>query len=249
MPGGPGERRRARVLRAVPGRAGHAERRARDGGVRAERRLRRAPQGQAVCAASGVAGICLARLAEAASPGPSGSPSLVRWLCLCLGKLWENARDAQAEAFVSLSAPEAVAALLGHPAPDARAAAVYALGALVYVPEEGEPRADEAEAPDTPAAVAARPFRRRRSERRRAARPFRARNSERRRALGAERVRRARARRRRARGGVSDPPRGHGRVARRPRGNRRGDRAAGVRARALVPGGGGGVRTRAELRG
>ena len=108
------------------------------------------PKGQAVCAASGVAGICLARLAEAASPGPSGSPSLVRWLCLCLGKLWENARDAQAEAFVSLSAPEAVAALLGHPAPDARAAAVYALGALVYVPEEGEPRADEAEAPDTP---------------------------------------------------------------------------------------------------
>ena len=108
------------------------------------------PKGQAVCAASGVAGICLARLAEAASLGPSGSPSLVRWLCLCLGKLWENARDAQAEAFVSLSAPEAVASLLGHPAPDARAAAVYALGALVYVPEEGEPRADEAEAPDTP---------------------------------------------------------------------------------------------------
>ena len=108
------------------------------------------PKGQAACAASGVAGICLARLAEAASLGPSGSPSLVRWLCLCLGKLWENARDAQAEAFVSLSAPEAVASLLGHPAPDARAAAVYALGALVYVPEEGEPRADEAEAPDTP---------------------------------------------------------------------------------------------------
>ena len=45
MPGGPGEGRRARVLRAVPGRAGHAERGARDGGVRAERRLRRAPQG------------------------------------------------------------------------------------------------------------------------------------------------------------------------------------------------------------
>ena len=102
------------------------------------------PKGQAACAASGVAKICLARLAPAASVGPSGSPLLVRWLCLCLGKLWENARDAQSEAFAS-QAPDAVASLMGHPTPDARAAAVYALGALVYVPEEGESGADEPE--------------------------------------------------------------------------------------------------------
>jgi regulator-associated protein of mTOR len=102
------------------------------------------PKGQAACAASGVARICLERLAHAASVGPSGSPLLVRWLCLCLGKLWENARDAQTEAF-ACGAPEAVASLLGHPTPDARAAAVYALGALVYVPEEGESCVDEDE--------------------------------------------------------------------------------------------------------
>ena len=102
------------------------------------------PKGQAACAASGVARICLERLAHAASVGPSGSPLLVRWLCLCLGKLWENARDAQTDAF-ACGAPEAVASLLGHPTPDARAAAVYALGALVYVPEEGESCVDEDE--------------------------------------------------------------------------------------------------------
>ena len=103
------------------------------------------PKGQAACAASGVAKICLARLAPAASVGPSGSPLLVRWLCICLGKLWENARDAQREAFAS-GAPDAVASLLGHPSPDARAAAAFALGALVYVPEEGESRADDLDA-------------------------------------------------------------------------------------------------------
>ena len=45
VPSRPGEGRRARVLRAVPGRTGHAERGAGDGGVCAERRVRRTPQG------------------------------------------------------------------------------------------------------------------------------------------------------------------------------------------------------------
>ena len=199
------------------------------------------PKGQAVCAASGVAGICLARLAEAASPGPSGSPSLVRWLCLCLGKLWENARDAQAEAFVSLSAPEAVAALLGHPAPDARAAAVYALGALVYVPEEGRAARDgrrrtrrrgRARLPSTALRAAAPPpFRRSAklgaSPRRRRTRSARS-SAPPKRAVACQIL-----------PGVTDAPR------------RRAETAVaigrGVRARARS-GGGGGVRTRAELR-
>jgi regulator-associated protein of mTOR len=59
----------------------------------------------------------------------------VRWLCLCVGKLWENFKSLQGEAFLS-GAPEAIAPLLAHPIPDVRAAAVYALGALIYVPPD-----------------------------------------------------------------------------------------------------------------
>ena len=87
-------------------------------------------KGQAVVASSGLMPICLAHLPAAASP--AGSPLFARWLCLCLGKLWDNFRGLQAEAFRG-GAAEGVAPLLAHPTPDARAAAVYALGALIYV--------------------------------------------------------------------------------------------------------------------
>ena len=90
------------------------------------------PKGQAVCASSGLLHICLNHLPAAASPG--GSPLFVRWLCLCMGKLWENYPELQAEAFAARAA-ESVASLLAHPTPDVRAAAVSALGALVRVPD------------------------------------------------------------------------------------------------------------------
>ena len=45
-------------------------------------------KGQAVVAGSGLMPICLNHLPHAASP--AGSPLFVRWLCLCLGKLWDN---------------------------------------------------------------------------------------------------------------------------------------------------------------
>ena len=88
-------------------------------------------KGQSVVAASGLMPICLSHLPSAASP--AGSPLFVRWLCLCMGKLWENFYALQADAFMAQAA-ESIAPLLGHPTPDARAAAVYALGALIYVP-------------------------------------------------------------------------------------------------------------------
>ena len=90
------------------------------------------PKGQAVCASSGLLHICLNNLPAAASPG--GSPLFVRWLCLCVGKLWENNSEIQAEA-IAARAVESVASLLAHPTPDVRAAAVFALGALVRVPD------------------------------------------------------------------------------------------------------------------
>ena len=91
------------------------------------------PKGQTVCAQSGLMQICLSHLPQASSP--AGSPLFVRWLCLCVGKLWENFKSLQGEAFLS-GAPEAIAPLLAHPIPDVRAAAVYALGALIYVPPD-----------------------------------------------------------------------------------------------------------------
>lgn len=104
-------------------------------------------KGQQACASSGVLRICLQHLPNAA--GPTGSPLLVRWLCLCMGKLWENVLDSTKEAF-AIGASDAVASLLQHPTPDARAAAVFALGALVYVPEEGTgDEADTSRSADT----------------------------------------------------------------------------------------------------
>ena len=51
-----------------------------------------------------------------------------------MGKLWENNSEIQAEA-IAARAVESVASLLAHPTPDVRAAAVFALGALVRVPD------------------------------------------------------------------------------------------------------------------
>jgi regulator-associated protein of mTOR len=93
-------------------------------------------KGQNACADAGVLRICLHLLPGAASR-EHGSPLLVRWLCLLMGKLWENVLATTKEAF-GCGAPDAVASLLQHPTPDARAAAVYALGALVFVSEDGD---------------------------------------------------------------------------------------------------------------
>ena len=199
------------------------------------------PKGQAVCA-SGVAGR-LARLAERVA-WPSGSPSLVRWLCLCLGKLWET-RATRRRRRSSRYPRRRLSRLCWDIRRRTRAAAVYALGALVYVPEEGEPRADE-------------PRRRTRRRGRRAllvdapsggaAAVSAEREPERRRALGAnafgalERAAAERAVACQILPGVTDASPGV-----------RAETAVAIgrlaRARALVPGGGGGVRTRAELRG
>ena len=93
------------------------------------------PKGQAACADSGLLQVVLGHLPAAAGPG--GSPLLLRWLCLCAGKLWENFEEAQRDASAR-GAAETLASLVAHPVPDVRAAAVFALGATVYVPTEGD---------------------------------------------------------------------------------------------------------------
>lgn len=88
-------------------------------------------KGQTVCMASGLMDICLSNIPRAATP-EHGSPFFLRWLCLCLAKLWEGNLDGQ-KAACQANAHVTLAALLKHSSPDARAAAVYALGSLIYI--------------------------------------------------------------------------------------------------------------------
>jgi len=88
-------------------------------------------KGQAVCMSSGLMETCLENIREAALPD-IGSPFFLRWLCLCLGKLWEDNIEGQ-KAACSTEAHKLLASLFTHPSPDARAAAVCALGTLVLI--------------------------------------------------------------------------------------------------------------------
>ena len=87
-------------------------------------------KGQTVCASSGLMDICLSNI-SAASQRETGSPFFLRWLCLCLGKLWEDHAEAQLAAFQA-EAHSLLASVLTHSSPDARAAAAFALGSLVH---------------------------------------------------------------------------------------------------------------------
>ena len=57
-------------------------------------------KGQTVCMSSGLMEICLENIKEAALPD-TGSPFFLRWLCLCLGKLWEDNPEGQKAAVAS----------------------------------------------------------------------------------------------------------------------------------------------------
>lgn len=86
-------------------------------------------KGQSVCLASGLLNICLSNIHDAAQP-ETGSPFFLRWLCLCLGKLWEENFEAQKVA-CSAKAHEQLIPLFSHSSPDTRAAAVYACGTFI----------------------------------------------------------------------------------------------------------------------
>ena len=94
------------------------------------------PRGQAACAASNMAPVCLAALPGAAA-GAGGDPArgdaLLKWLALALGNLWRGQPSAAADAFVA-DAPSSLAPLLTHTQPEVRCAGIAALGALISVP-------------------------------------------------------------------------------------------------------------------
>ncbi|KAF3327412.1 regulatory-associated protein of TOR 2-like isoform X1 [Carex littledalei] len=103
-------------------------------------------RGQEACIQTGLMDICLRHL-QISRPhmqtqtqmhmhdsvqSTGTEPLLLQWLCLCLGKLWEDFPEAQLLGLQS-NAPGIVAPLLTESQPEVRASAVFALGTLLDV--------------------------------------------------------------------------------------------------------------------
>lgn len=88
-------------------------------------------RGQEACAKESLIHVCLRHL-QLASHEAQTEPLLLQWLCLCLGKLWEDYPAAQLIG-LQLDAPGICAPLLSEPQPEVRASAVFALGTLLEV--------------------------------------------------------------------------------------------------------------------
>ncbi|XP_040384579.1 regulatory-associated protein of TOR 1-like isoform X1 [Oryza brachyantha] len=88
--------------------------------------------GQEACVNAGLIDVCLRHLQPENPNDAQTEPLLLQWLCLCLGKLWEDYPEAQLLGLQS-NAPEIVICLLSEPQPEVRASAVFALGNLVDI--------------------------------------------------------------------------------------------------------------------
>ncbi|XP_019058409.1 PREDICTED: regulatory-associated protein of TOR 1-like isoform X3 [Tarenaya hassleriana] len=89
-------------------------------------------RGQEACLEANLIGVCLGHLEAPRPNDPPQEPLFLQWLCLCLGKLWEDFTEAQmmgrdANAFARL------VPLLSEPQPEIRAATVFALGTLLDI--------------------------------------------------------------------------------------------------------------------
>ncbi|GMI64468.1 hypothetical protein like AT3G08850 [Hibiscus trionum] len=89
-------------------------------------------RGQEACIEAGLIQVCLKHLHAFTQNEAQTEPLLLQWLCLCLGKLWEDFSEAQ---MIGLQAdvPAICAPLLSEPQPEVRASAVYALATLLDV--------------------------------------------------------------------------------------------------------------------
>uniref|UniRef100_A0A7N0T3I6 Raptor N-terminal CASPase-like domain-containing protein n=1 Tax=Kalanchoe fedtschenkoi TaxID=63787 RepID=A0A7N0T3I6_KALFE len=86
--------------------------------------------GQEACIEAGLIHVCLKHLASPIPSETQSKPLFLQWLCLCLGKLWEDYAEAQ---ILSLQADSHAmcSSLLSEPQPEVRASAVFALGTLL----------------------------------------------------------------------------------------------------------------------
>ncbi|KAI9313911.1 raptor N-terminal caspase like domain-containing protein [Dichotomocladium elegans] len=79
--------------------------------------------GQQACLRMNVIPACLAHVKDP-------DPLLRQFICLCLGQLWMNNKEAKSAA-IAENAHEKLCAMLGDEVPDVRAAAMYALGTFL----------------------------------------------------------------------------------------------------------------------
>ncbi|KAK2981797.1 hypothetical protein RJ640_010314 [Escallonia rubra] len=89
-------------------------------------------RGQEVCTEAGLLLVCLNHLQGSTPNDAQAEPLFLQWLCLCLGKLWEDFTEAQVIG-LQADAPAIYASLLSEPQPEVRASAVFALGTLLDV--------------------------------------------------------------------------------------------------------------------
>ncbi|KAK4798865.1 hypothetical protein SAY86_024230 [Trapa natans] len=89
-------------------------------------------RGQEACTEADLINVCLRRLKSSNPNDVQTEPLFIQWLCLCLGKVWEDFIEAQIFG-LQADAPAIFAPLLSEPQPEVRAAAAFALGTLLDV--------------------------------------------------------------------------------------------------------------------
>ncbi|PSS32732.1 Regulatory-associated protein of TOR like [Actinidia chinensis var. chinensis] len=89
-------------------------------------------QGQEACIEAGLLHVCLKHLHSSTPNDAQTEPLFLQWLCLCLGKVWEDCAEAQTIG-LQADAPSIYALLLSEPQPEVRASTVFALGTLLDV--------------------------------------------------------------------------------------------------------------------
>lgn len=89
-------------------------------------------RGQEACIEAKLIDVCLKHLQCPTPNDAQTEPLFLQWLCLCLGKLWEDFPEAQNKG-LEANAPAIYAPLLSEPQPEVRASAVFALGTLLDV--------------------------------------------------------------------------------------------------------------------
>lgn len=74
-------------------------------------------RGQEACVQKGLVHVCLKHLQGSSPNDAQSEPLLLQWLCLCLGKLWEDFSAAQMIG-LQADAPAICATLLSEPQPE-----------------------------------------------------------------------------------------------------------------------------------
>ncbi|KAK9279802.1 hypothetical protein L1049_013484 [Liquidambar formosana] len=98
--------------------------------------------GQEVCVKADLIHLSLRHLQLTILNGAQTVPHLLQWLCLCLGKMWEDFPEAQVIG-LQADAPKIFAPLLSEPQPEVRASAVFAMGNLLGVGSASSEGGDE----------------------------------------------------------------------------------------------------------